>query len=132
METIDSITEKMKWELDYYEWEYKWYKYIINRWYWHLNWYVLLKPNHKFYWLSYNNLYFIDVHWWLTFSKDINNVNNSIPKNKYWWLWFDTWHTNDAYAYNVNWYNLNMLYWTYKNYNYVLNEVYQLINQIDD
>lgn len=95
-----AILELMEQEWDMYEFNHVWLQCIIIRYRWHWNWYVLIDNTHKYFWATFNDtsFYNIDVHWWVTYSWTVDNLNTS---GKYKWLyaiWFDTAHAWDAFV----------------------------------
>lgn len=66
---------------------------------WWGNWYAILPPWHKYFWVDYDNIP-VDVHWWLTFSEKITSelmeiLSLPIEWGGMWMIWFDTAHYGD-------------------------------------
>jgi len=134
MMTIKGLIEKIEKEGNYYLGKHRGYLYIIRRpqEYWWLCWYVLVPKTNKLYWKHYDEIDWIEIHWWLTFSWKWGIWSFKIT-DQYWILWFDAAHSNDVYLlkvgnhYEVFW---DIIEWTYKDMEYMKQECKKLINQI--
>lgn len=84
------------------------------------NGYMIVPKSHPWNGQNYENIP-VDVHGGLTFSENINN---------YWVLGFDTNHHGDAYGPNANSpASLLQNYGTYRDVDYVKNELKNLVDQ---
>ena len=68
---------------------------------WWGNWYVTIPKTHPLYWVKYNDIDDIDIHWWLTYWDFVSEqwANRVwIDKSLVWKfvLWFDTSHFWDT------------------------------------
>jgi hypothetical protein len=137
------LKEKILKEWNFYKWIYKWIDYFIirNNKLLILNWYIYLPKKlliEK--WLIINKkINNLKVHWWITFidNKIVFNWKAiSKLKGEPWiFVWFDTWHLYDLIpAFYFQWELtdkiINLNNYTYKDINYVKNEIKKLIDQI--
>lgn len=127
-------------EKNVYIFKYRWFDCAILRYTWYLNWYVALPKDHLLYWFSYNNYDYdeeihndsyirkvkaldkIDVHWWLTFSWELDSIDIEWYDFTFCY-WFDTCHAWDASYDSSIWY-VRLSEWDiYRDYEYVLQNV---------
>ena len=125
--TKEEILEIMKTEKDLYELNINWFDCIIYRFKWHLNWYVSLLKE----WYDDLDTNELEVHWWITYEWNLKDLMIQWLTKDYWdnkFIWFDTAHAWDAFLYP--WFEYMLLSWTYRDYNYVYNELKELTNQL--
>lgn len=95
----------------------------------HLCGYVALPKSNSAFGIDYNDIN-ITCHGGLTYATDtIWNIDKDVFE-ELWWIGFDTAHCDDAYGYCDN-----TLYRlkddsSYKNYDYVLNEIHAIVEQL--
>lgn len=119
-------------EPDREEFEHAGYRCLIQRHpeLGHLCGYVGVKEGHPCYAkLPYDDLFQIEVHGGLTFSKKGNG--SWLPEN-YWWLGFDCAHARDIVPYMdvLRGHTVDEKYGSYRNFQYVKQETRRLADQV--
>lgn len=120
---IDNIISK---ELDYYDFIHKKLPCRIIRHYGNLNGYVGVPKGHILFEKKYSNLD-INVHGGLTYGDF--QIIEGVSYNDYFYFGFDTTHNGDIFLTTLE-KSVMIVGSTYKDYNYVKNEILNLAEQL--